>query len=306
MGNQLKYKKEVKPFYEPEDLQEDEIDLLALWRILVKRKKIVVLTTSLAAVSGLVFSLLQTPIYEVKSNLKIGHIGGSLIQAPEALERTLKIVFKVDRDRPTSDEVGDLIVSNIALDKNAEKFLIIKTEGLSKDEALKKNEEVVQYVQDQFQDKIDQYILKNKNQIKNIQREMVHISTIEIKDIDARIKRLKTQDIVKINAEILRLKTQDLVKIDESLERLKTQDIVKIEETIHRLKTQDILKIDEKIEFFHKVKLVSLQAKIDFQIEKLNEYSHSVGEINKFKETDKTSSIISSIQILNYQNLILN
>lgn len=306
MGNQLKYKKEVKPFYEPEDLQEDEIDLLALWRILLKRKKIVILTTSLVAVSGLVFSLLQTPIYEVKSNLKIGYIGETLIQAPEVLERTLKIVFKVDRDRPISDEGEDLIVSNISLDKNAENFLIIKTEGLSKDEALKKNEEVVQYVQDQFQEKINQYILKNKNQIKNIQREMVHISTIEIKDIDARIKLLKTQDVVKINEEIRRLKIQDIPKIDESLERLETQDILKVDEEIHRLKIQDIPKIDAKIEFLQKVKLVSLQAKIDFQIEKLNEYTHSVGEINKLKQADKTSSMISSIQMLNYQNLILN
>jgi len=54
------------------------------------------------------------------------------------------------------------------------------------------------------------------------------------------------------------------------------------------------------------VTLVSLQAKIDFQIEKLNEYSRSVAAINKLKQPDKTSSMISSIQMLNYQNLILN
>ncbi len=306
MGNELKYKKEIKPFYKPEDLQEDEIDLLTLWRVLVKRKKVIFWTTSLAAISGFVFSFSQTPVYEVKSNLEIGHIGETLIEAPQVLQRTLKIVFKVDPERPTSDEVNDLIVSSISLDKNAENFLRIKTEGLSKNEALKKNEEVVQYVQDRFQNKIDQYILRNKNQIRNIQREIVHIGTVEIKEIDARIKLLKTQNIVKIDEEIQRLKTQDLVKIDENLERLKTQDVVRIDEKIHRLKTQDILKIDEKIEFFQKVKLVSLQAKIDFQIKKLNEYSHSVGEINSLKETDTTSSMISSIQMLNYQNLILN
>jgi len=306
VGNQLKYKKEIKPFYEQEDLQEDEIDLFTLWRILVKRKNVIILTTSLAAVSGFIFSFWQTPIYEVKSNLKIGYIGETLLEAPEILERTLKIVFKVARDRPTFGEEESLIASQISKDKNAENFLVIKTEGLSNDEALKKNEEIVKYVQDRFQDKIDQYILKNKNQIKNFQREIVHIRTVEMKDIDVQIKLLKTQDIVKINEEIQRLKTQDIVNIDRDLERLQTQDIVRINEEISRLKSQDIVEIDEEIDFFQNLELVSLQSKIDFQIKKLNEYSHSVSEINTLKQPDKTSSMISSIQMLNYQNLILN
>lgn len=307
MGNQLNYKKEVRAFYEPEDLQGDEIDLIALWRILEKRKRIILWTTSVAAVSGFIFSLLQTPIYEVKSNLKIGHIGKNLIDEPEVLQRTLKIIFNVDLDRAGFKEERDLpIVSQISKDKNVVNFLVIKTEALSNDEALKKNEEVVTYVQGLSQNRIDQYILENKNQIKNLQRQIAHIETIEVKDIDEQIKLLKTQNIVRIDEEIERLKTQDIVKIDKELEKLRTQDMVRIDEEIHRLKTQDMVKINEKIEFFQNVEWVSLQAKIDFQSEKLNEYSKSVRQIKALNEADNISSMISSIQMLNYQNLILN
>lgn len=307
MGNQLNYKKEVRAFYEPEDLQGDEIDLIALWRILEKRKHIILWTTSIVAVSGFIFSLLQTPVYEVKSNLKIGHIGQTLIVEPEVLQRTLKIIFNVDLDGVgLKGERAFPLVSHVSKDKNAVNFMVIKTEAFSNDEALKKNEEVVKYVQALSQDRIDQYVLENRSQIRNLQRQIAHIATIEMKDIDEQIKLLKTQNLVRIDEEIERLKTQDIVKIDKNLEKLRTQDMVRIDEEIHRLKTQDMVKINEKIEFFQNVELVSLQTKIDFQIEKLSEYSQSVMQIKELNEADNISSMISSVQMLNYQNLILN
>ena len=74
------------------------------------------------------------------------------------------------------------------------------------------------------------------------------------------------------------------------------------------LKTQNIVKIDEKIKFYKTIKLASVNKKIKFHTDKLIEYTKAVTQIyqNNKKNTDSTSLTISSLQMVNYQNLILN
>jgi len=91
----------------------------------------------------------------------------------------------------------------------------------------------------------------------------------------------------------------------KNLENLETKNLKR---QIELLKSQKIVKIDEKIKFNKIIKLNSIKEKIRFHTEKLKEYSKAVNQLySKNKDTSDTTALtISSIQMVNYQNLILN
>lgn len=55
------------PYYAPP--QEEEINLLELWKILVEQKKIILFVTIISTLSALAYSLLSTPIYRAEALL---------------------------------------------------------------------------------------------------------------------------------------------------------------------------------------------------------------------------------------------
>lgn len=77
---------------------------------------------------------------------------------------------------------------------------------------------------------------------------------------------------------------------------------------INMLKSQDIPKLDKKILFYQKNTINTLKGKIKLYNNKLKEYTKAVKQIyqNNKEITDKTVSTISSLQTVNYQNMILN
>jgi len=198
----------------------------------------------------------------------------------------------------------------------------IKTQAISNDEALKKNKEVVTYIKNKYKSKIDQFILSNSNNIKatevkikalknletkNLQQQIELLKTQKIVKIDEKIKILKNQDIKNLQQQIELLKTQKIVKIDEKIKILKNQDIKNLQQQIELLKTQKIVKIDEKIKFYEKIKMDTLVQKIKFYTDKLKKYTKSVNQLYKNSKDTKDTTIltISSLQMVNYQNLML-
>ncbi|MDT8338121.1 MAG: Wzz/FepE/Etk N-terminal domain-containing protein, partial [Sulfurimonas sp.] len=302
--------------------QEDEIDLRELFKILVRYKYFIVIFTLVVTFGAIFYALSKTPIYEVKSNVQVGYIGEDLIVAPETLVKTLNLVFNVE-DKPSSKDEFVSEVTSISTNKNLKNFIEIKTEAISNEEALKKNREVVDFIKNLYQPKIEQYLTEAKNSIENTKRIIKNIDEFDIKNIneqirilkeqalikiDEEIKRLKEQDIKKLQQQIHLLKSQKIVKIDEDIKRLKEQDIKKLQQQIQLLKTQKISKINEEIRFLKDFKLKTIEAKIDFHTKKLEEYTQSVNKLySDIRNTQEAAaSTIASIQMVNYQNLILN
>lgn len=272
--------------------QEDEIDLRELFKILVRYKYLIVIFTLVATLGAIFYALSKTPIYEVKSNVQVGYIGEELIVEPDTLVKTLNLVFNVE-DKPSSEDEFVSEVTSISTNKNLKNFIEIKTEAISNEEALKKNKEVVDFIKNSYQPKIEQYISETKNSIENAKRAIQNIDDFEIKNIKEQIRILREQAIV---------------KIDEEIKRLKEQDIKKLQQQIQLLKTQKIPKIDEEIRFLKDFKLKTIDSKIDFHTKKLDEYTQSVDKLysdTKIAE-DAAASTIASVQMVNYQNLILN
>lgn len=273
-------------------LQEDEIDLKELFKILIRYKVFIFIFTFVVTISAIFYTLSKTPIYEVKSNVQVGYIGENLIVAPDTLIKTLNIVFNVeDKMSSTSNFVSE--VTSISTNKNLKNFIEVKTEAISNEVALKKNKEVVDFINKSYQPKIEQYITETKNSIENAKRVIKRIDDFEIKNIEQKIKKLKEEVIV---------------KIDEEINRLKEQDIKKLQQQIDILRTQKIPKIDEEIRFLKDFKLKTIESKIDFHGKKLDEYTQSVNRL--YKDTKSAEAVavstIASVQMINYQNLILN
>ncbi|MCD4667374.1 MAG: hypothetical protein K8R44_02060 [Sulfurimonas sp.] len=303
-------------------IEEDEIDLRELWKIVMDKKIFIIIFTSVVTVGAIIWAVTRTPIFEVKSNLQIGFIGENLIAEPATLIKTVNLIFNVE-EKISSKEEFISEVSSIATNKKLKNLFEIKTQAISNEKALQKNKEVVAYIENEYKGKIDQFILSNSNHVKIIKTKITTLENLEIKnlkqqikllktqkivEIDEKIKRFKTQDIIKLKREIKLLKTQKIVKIDEKIKRFKTQDIIKLKREIELLKTQKIVKIDEKINFYNKIKINTLSDKIKLHKNKLKEYTKAVRQIyqNDIEDTDQTSSTIASLQIVNYQNLILN
>ncbi|QOY52707.1 Wzz/FepE/Etk N-terminal domain-containing protein [Candidatus Sulfurimonas baltica] len=301
--------------------EEDEIDLRELFRTLMKNRIKIVLITFFITIGAVIYAYMLPEVYEVKSNIQIGQINQELITEPETLVKTLNLVFNVE-DKISAKEKFTSEVFSIDTNKKLKNFIEIITKAISNEEALKKNKEVVTYIEDLYQPKIEQYIINTKNSITDAQRDISNIENFEIKNIQRQIELLKTQRIVEIDAKIAKLMNQDIKKLEQQIELLKTQrivdidakiakllnqDIKKLEQQIELLKTQRIVEIDKKIDFYNNIKLKTVESKIQFQTNKLKEYTESVNALyENNKLNDNTSTVISSLQMVNYQNLILN
>jgi LPS O-antigen subunit length determinant protein (WzzB/FepE family) len=241
---------------------EDEIDLKELINALLRKKKFIILITSAFTILSIAYAYLKTPIYEVKSNIKVGFIGKSLVEKPETIVKVLKIIYNVDEPLPSEKKFVSK-VSNINYNKKVKDIITVKTEGISNDAALSLNKKVVTYLQ-------NLYKLKIENYLNNMQYQM-DLKKSEIYDLEHYEKQL-------------------------------------LLDKINKVKTQEMKKIDEKILFYENVEKKAIKEKIKFHNEKLVEYENSINQIyeNNKNNKDKVTGTISAMQILNYQNLILN
>ena len=143
-------------------IEEDEIDLKELWQVIVRYKSTIVFVTVLITIAALVYAFAKTPIYEVKSNIQAGFIGDKLLDNSDVVVKKLRIIFNVD-DKLQTKKKFISEVSNISTNKKLKNFIEIQTQAVSNEEALKKNKEVVAYLQKVYAPKIDQYIINTKN-----------------------------------------------------------------------------------------------------------------------------------------------
>lgn len=242
-------------------LNEDEIDLRELFKTLYKYKLFIILLTIIITLLATIYAYNKTPIYEVKSNIQIGFIGEDLIDNSDTIVKKLNILFNVSDKLQTKNKFVSE-VSSIQKSKKLNNFIEVKTLAINNKDALKKNKEVLSHLQNLYINKINQYTLNTKNQIKSIKYSMQNLDNFETKNIRRQIKLLKSQNIAKI---------------------------------------------DEKIRFYKNIQSPAINAKIKFLTINLKKYNVAVNNLYKNNNTsDSTVATIVSIQMLNYQNLILN
>ena len=247
---------------------EDEIDLRELFRTIGKYKIFIIVFTLAVTLLAGAYAFLKQPVYEVRSNVRVGYIKDAksgkkrLVDDIGTIVKTLKVVFRVDKEDKVKQEKFVSDVANIEASKKIKGFITIKTEGANNEVALTKNKEVVAYLQKMYEPKIKQYIVDKKAQIDELKN--------------------RINDIKNLNTESLK----------DQIEQKRGQ----------------IKKLQDKLSFYENVKILVLRKKIAFHKQKLKEYQASVDSLVRSgkKSKESTMQMIASIQMVNYQNLILN
>ncbi len=216
---------------ENKNLIEDEIDLRELFQIIWNKKILIIFFTLFITIISGFYIYSKTPIYEVKSYVQIGFIDKEILEDSNSIEQKLRVIFSMDDFNIELNSLENGIVSSIRQIKNVKNLLEIKTEAYSNQVALTKNKEVLNYLQNLYEPKIEQYKVIINNDILNTKREINFIQE----------------------------------------------------------------------------KMKSIYEKIVLNTDSLNNYIKEVNKLNKTLESDKSSSsLVISIQLLNYQNLIAN
>lgn len=271
---------------------EEEIDLRELFKIIWDRKVFIIVFTLVVTIIAGLYTYLKIPIFEVKSYVELGYINKEKIEDIDSLEQKLKVIFSVEDMKFEKDSFEKGIVTSIKQVKAVKNFLEIKTEALSNEAATAKNKEVLKFIQELSSEKIKEHEILFENTILNTQREIDFINNIEMKNISSQIEILKEQEIKSIDREIEIIKNQNIKNIDRQINLLKTQEIPALKTNINFLTNSKTKSLEEKINYYSK----SLQIYIS-ELDKLNK---------SIEKVDTTSSMIASVQMLNYQNLITN
>ena len=199
---------------ENKPLEEDEIDLKELFKTIWDKKIFIILFTLAITVLATVYAYSKTPIYEVKSIVRIGYIGEQLIEPSNIIEQKLKIIFNVDN--PINE--SEAVVTKINVVKNVQNFIEISTEGISNIEAVEKNKEVIEFLQNEYKYKIDEFVLKTNINIKNIEDKIKYALEVEKNNLEKNISKIKNQQIPRIDKEIDLLKNVELRSINKKIE----------------------------------------------------------------------------------------
>ncbi len=242
--------------------EEDEIDLRELFNTILRRKKLIIIMTTLITLLAGIYAFMKTPIYEVKSNIKLGFIGDKLIGDPASLVKTLNVVYNVE-DTIDAKEGFTAKVSSISSNKKISNFIQIVTEGISNKKALELNKEILLAINEKYAKRIEQYKKNNIAAINEVQTKIDKVNTLEKKNIERKIKILEAQTLPLING---------------------------------------------KIAFLKNDKLPTIKEKIKFNYQNLKKYEKEIKKLysNSKKTKDSATLVIISIQMGNYQNLILN
>ncbi len=242
-------------------IQEDEIDLRELAKTIYRYKTLIISITLIITAFATIYAYMQKPIYEVKANIQVGHIGENLLDTPKNIEKIVSVVFNVEDKKKVDNFTSE--ITSVSVNKNAPDFIELRAEGISNDEALKKSREVLDYLKGMHQSKIEQYLLTTKNKIENN---------------------------------------------NKAIERIENYETPNIKHEIERIKSQQIAKIDEKITMLLKVELPAVEEKLTNYLQKISEYNKETQKLGKTiqNSSNETSAMISSMQILNYQTMLLN
>ncbi|HIP44894.1 MAG TPA: hypothetical protein EYG93_06145 [Sulfurospirillum arcachonense] len=258
-------------------IEEDEIDLVELFRTLVKRKWFIIMFTCIVTLGAIVFAYMKTPVYEVRALVEIGSYktDNSNVLLDNATQLTKKLnvifidIFKNDKDRKAS-------ISSIVIPKKTTSFIEIKSESTSNELAIDEIKKVVDYIQ-----------TKHKRVLKDIKKNR----ELEINNITKQIENIKTKELAFLDEEI------SLTKINFDKYR---EDLNAIKEEIKLQKKSNptfaALSLTEKRDLNTQIRIV------EKNILKLKVQKNRLLTTGVNKLVERKNKLESMLQPYNYKN----
>ncbi|PRM90485.1 hypothetical protein CJ671_02530 [Aliarcobacter cryaerophilus] len=223
-------------------LQEDEIDLRELFKIIWDKKIFIILFTIVVTVLAGIYAYSKTPIYEAKALIEIGeykinNTSKNFVDDSSNLEKKLSTLF-VDMEKNLKDKTSQ--ISNISIVKGLKNFLEIKSEATSNEDAKNEIIKVLNFVQNEHEKILDDVKKQKEMELRNIDLQISDIKLKSValidKKIENNIKNLKSLE------EQLKLVDENLKKIDSlnpSLAALKLMDKKDITNSINTISIQN-------------------------------------------------------------------
>ncbi|WP_419782418.1 Wzz/FepE/Etk N-terminal domain-containing protein [Malaciobacter marinus] len=227
-------------------IQEDEIDLKELFKTLWQKRVFIVVFTFVITVLGAVYAFTRTPIYEIDSTYRIGFIVDELIEKPNVLEQKLRLIYNVDNP-DKKIEKNNPKITEIKIVKGVENFLKIEIQGFSNKELLNKNKEILDFINNEYKYKYEEFLINTKNKIKDLQYNLNYAEKIEKRKIEKEIEKIEQELTLKVENKINFLKKVKLNTISNKIEfyekKLKEyeKNIIKINKNKTANKTEGIL-----------------------------------------------------------------
>ncbi|MGB9731069.1 Wzz/FepE/Etk N-terminal domain-containing protein [Calditerrivibrio nitroreducens] len=163
--------------------QEDEIDLKDLIKTIMKRKYFIITFTMIITLLAAIYAFLQTPIYEINSNLKVGYISNSNLIEPKTMIEYIKGNF--DNSKNENKKFPQVDADII---KQTNDLINIKIRAFSNNEALAYLDKILDYIHKEEDKKISFYKENIKSQIKLLENQITEIE----QQINALENQLKT------------------------------------------------------------------------------------------------------------------
>lgn len=238
-------------------ISEDEIDLKELFRTLAKNKKFIFLFTIVVTVLSVIYVYSKKPIYEVKSVIRIGFIPptgvlteSKLVENSSVLETKLRVIYNIDdTTKKMNFENGE--VTNITAVKKADSFLEISTQAYSNEKAEIKNKEVIEFLQNEYKYKIDEYNFLVDSNLKKMEEQISLLLNTDLIAIENKLsfnKEKLVQYQENINEISKRRSPNDTQNMLSAIEILNYQNLIlNLQNQIENLNTEKQAILNEKI-----------------------------------------------------------
>ena len=248
--------------------KEDVIDIRDLFKIIAKGKVKIFLITSIVTILALLYVFLKTPIYEAQALVEIGSYKVNnnnikIIDNASQLSRKLNTLY-IDINKHKKDLLSKIVSIKPPKEQTKEekKFLDIKSEGISNDEAVSNIKKVLKYIQKTHKKILDDVKTKREFEIATLQRKLDSINTNQLPRLDSKIKLYQQalkdykksvigidRDLKKIkdkNPALTALKLMEKRDILNSMLNINSQ-LLDVKSKKENLKTMDIASLEERI-----------------------------------------------------------
>lgn len=161
-----------------EVFQNDEIDLKELWKIVIKRKKVVFLVTTGVLLVGIVYAFVQRPIYEVKAIVEIGSystntisaLNTTFLESPQNLIKRLDVIYI---DNKNVKDIGSL--KKVDLVKGTQNLIEVIATANSNEDATQRLNLIVDEICSRHKSILESYIALIKIKMKNLEKQQEDI-----------------------------------------------------------------------------------------------------------------------------------
>jgi uncharacterized protein involved in exopolysaccharide biosynthesis len=135
----------TQPTAQPYD--DDEISLLELWQILVKRKALILACFILCLAGGAAFAFLKAPVYEASVKLRIGQVQGSGGLLENAEELSARILAQYGKDVAAGITRERPFITTASVQKGMTTTVQLTAEGDTPEDAARLLDDVAKGVQ---------------------------------------------------------------------------------------------------------------------------------------------------------------